>query len=266
MRLLALSATVALFAAAALCAGGARADGDPASDVLVSINAYLPATPPSKTATAGLEKQIAAVYAAGDRIKVAVIAARYDLGAIPSLFNKPTTYARFLGEELSTIYIGPLLIVMPGGYGVYDGGRSTAAETSVLATLTKPASRRPDDLTAAATAAVAALLKNGALRSPDILAPFIEIVRAAAAGNVLTLKYFLYDDSGRAASTLELVNGNTTLLTKQVPTAPTNVNYPVTKTIVVPPGVSLAGTHACVEATDPSGNKTRSCHAVAVKR
>ena len=170
MRLLGLLATIALFAAA-LFAGVARADGDPASDTLVATNAYLPATPPSKTATAGLEKHITAVYSVGDRIKVAVIAARYDLGAIPSPFNKPTPYARFLGEELSTIYIGPLLVVMPGGYGVYDGGRSTAAETSVLATIAKPASRRPDDLTTAASAAVAALLKSGALRSPTSSRP-----------------------------------------------------------------------------------------------
>jgi len=43
------------------------------------------------------------------------------LGAIPSLFNKPNQYARFLGFELSAGFIGPLLIVMPSGFGIWDG-------------------------------------------------------------------------------------------------------------------------------------------------
>ena len=67
----------------------ARADGDPASDTLVFTNAFLPSQAPSKGASDALLAQIAAVYAAGYRVKVAVVAARYDLGAIPSLFDRP---------------------------------------------------------------------------------------------------------------------------------------------------------------------------------
>ena len=73
------------------------------------------------------------VYADGNRVKVAVIATSDDLGAIPSLMNKPDDYAKFLGQELAGFYIGPLLIVMPSGWGVYDGGRSVAAENGCSA-------------------------------------------------------------------------------------------------------------------------------------
>lgn len=252
--------------ATVLFAGAARADGDPASDTLVYTNAYLPAEAPSKAAVAALDSQIAAVYAAGDRVKVAIIAARYDLGAIPSLFNKPAEYAQFLGEELSGFYVGPLLIVMANGYGIYDDGRSTTAETTVLATLPKPASPSPNGLTTAATAALTALLEHGSLTSPDILPPYIEITSARAAGKVLTLRYYLYDDSGRAAATLELLHGTTVLLTAQIASHQTDINRQETRKLGLPAAVSVVGTRACVEAADPSGNKSRSCRPVSVKR
>ena len=252
--------------AAVLCARPARADGDPASDTLVFTNAFLPARAPSKANADALRAQIAAVYAAGYRIKVAVVGARYDLGAVPSLFGKPATYARFLGSELTQLYIGPLLVVMPNGYGIYDGGRSTSAESAVLAGVAKPASPGSDDLTAAATTAVAELLKHGALRSRDILAPYVQVVQASAKGTTVSLQYYVDDDSGRAAARLVLRRGSSTLATTQVPMHPTSVNRPERQSIVVPSGVALAGTRACVEATDPSGNTGRSCHPVVVKR
>jgi len=251
---------------AALPPAPARADGDPASDTLVFTNAYLPAKAPSKAEVAALESEIAAVYGAGDRIKVAVIAARYDLGAIPSLFGKPAAYARFAGEELYGVYVGPLLIVMPDGYGIYDGGRSTAAEAAVLATLPKPGSRAPDELTRAATTAISTLLARAALTSRDILPPFVELTRARAEGKVLTIRYFLSDDSGRAAATLELRRGKALLVTAKVPAHPTDVNRQDTGQLDLPAGVAPAGTRACVEGTDPSGNTSRSCLAVSVER
>ena len=63
----------------------------------------------------------------GDRVKVALIYTAEDLGAIPSLFGQPGEYA-----QLGLWYVGPLLVVMPAGFGVYDGGRSTAAAEQVL--------------------------------------------------------------------------------------------------------------------------------------
>ena len=85
-------------------------------------------------------------YARGYRVKVAVIATETDLGSIPSLFNRPNDYAKFLGQELQLYYIGPLLIVMPTGYGIYDGGRSTAPERKALAGA-RPSGSGPNELT-----------------------------------------------------------------------------------------------------------------------
>ena len=46
-----------------------------------------------------------------------MIGSRTDLGAVPQLFGKPGTYAKFLGAEIRTFYTGRLLIVMPQGIG-----------------------------------------------------------------------------------------------------------------------------------------------------
>ena len=106
----------------------ALADGDPANDVLLVKNVFLPYPAPSAAASNELAAAVSSAYARGYRVKVAVIATETDLGSVPSLFNRPGDYARFLGQELNLYYVGPLLIVMPAGYGVYDGGRSTAPE------------------------------------------------------------------------------------------------------------------------------------------
>jgi hypothetical protein len=59
---------------AALASSAALADGDPASDILYGRERLPAVPPPSAAATSDLEEQIAAVYARGERIKVAVIA------------------------------------------------------------------------------------------------------------------------------------------------------------------------------------------------
>ena len=55
---------------------------------------------------------------AGLPIKVAVIGNKTDLGAVPQLWGKPQTYARFLGAELRFVYKDTLLVVMPQGFGI----------------------------------------------------------------------------------------------------------------------------------------------------
>jgi hypothetical protein len=98
----------------------ALADGDPASDILAPADTrvYMTLTAPDST----LEKQLAAtaqkVTDAGLPIKVAVIGNKTDLGAVPQLWAKPQTYARFLGSELRFIYKDTLLVVMPQGFGI----------------------------------------------------------------------------------------------------------------------------------------------------
>ncbi|MDP9255565.1 MAG: hypothetical protein M3Q31_03280 [Actinomycetota bacterium] len=98
----------------------ALADGDPASDILAPADArvYMTLAAPDST----LEKQLATttqqVTDAGLPIKVAVIGNKTDLGAVPQLWAKPQTYARFLGSELRFIYKDTLLVVMPQGFGI----------------------------------------------------------------------------------------------------------------------------------------------------
>jgi hypothetical protein len=99
-------------------AAPARADGDPASDVLAVQSLFLPqdAAVPSMR-TAQLEQLLTEAARAGYQIRVALIASAADLGSVTELWQKPQTYAEFLAQELGLVYRGPLLIVMPNGLG-----------------------------------------------------------------------------------------------------------------------------------------------------
>ena len=262
------AALVAAFVLAVCAAGAgtARADGDPASDMLVLHNVFLPYETPSQTAAAELSKQVQAVYAAGYRIKVAVIATNIDLGAIPSLFGKPSNYAKFLGQELSSYYIGPLLIVMPAGYGIYDGGRTTRAEEAILAGLARPASAKPTDLVSAATTAVGRLLGAGALKSADILKPFVETLAGAVKLHTLSVRYYLFDDSGKAAVTVTVLRASQTLYTSQIPAHVTGNDKAELRKATLPSGLALAGTRVCVVGVDAAGNRSPpSCKRLVVR-
>lgn len=74
----------------------------------------------------------------GYPIRVAIIASKADLGSVSELWRQPRTYARFLGQELSLVYRGPLLVVMPTGYGFYRQVGPLPAGESALAGLQKP--------------------------------------------------------------------------------------------------------------------------------
>jgi hypothetical protein len=146
----ALLVLVALLAPAA-----ARANGDPASDYLLTQPLFTPIDVKLPAASVEQLKTILAdAKAKGYEVRVAVIATRYDLGAVPSLFDKPQIYARFLHQEIRFVYKGPLLIVMPNGFGYHEPGRVAAG----LDTL-KPPSAYPD-LAQAALPAVQLLAKE----------------------------------------------------------------------------------------------------------
>jgi hypothetical protein len=114
----------------------AIADVDPASDVLLLQNVFLPYQP---KVCSQLKDQLRSVTAksksAGYSLKVAVIGSRQDLGGAPQFFGKPQEYAKFLGQELG-VY-GPdvgrnlastaLLVVMPQGFGTYQVAQAGAA-------------------------------------------------------------------------------------------------------------------------------------------
>jgi hypothetical protein len=123
--------------AIALAAWPARAlaDGDPASDVLTETPVYFPADagiPAVKQAE--LLKLVREAESHGYPLRVALIAHRSDLGSIGALWSKPNVYSGFLGTELSLVFHGTLLVVMPNGYGVdVIGEPGAAAKTQAAA-------------------------------------------------------------------------------------------------------------------------------------
>jgi len=137
-------AVAALIVTAALGGAVASADVDPASDVLLLQDVFLPYNPKVCSGVADSLRNVTKTSKkAGYPIKVAVIGSRTDLGGIPRLFNKPKDYAEFLGNELG-IY-GPgvgrnystnlsLLIVMPDGVAFAHSQSKAAQEKYTLGT------------------------------------------------------------------------------------------------------------------------------------
>ena len=106
----------------------ARADGDPASDVLASQPAFVPVDGGvSAIDQAQLVAAVSAAGRAGYPVRVALIATPADLGSVSELWRMPRSYAAFLGQELSLIFHGTLVVVMPNGIGVYAVGAKPAA-------------------------------------------------------------------------------------------------------------------------------------------
>jgi hypothetical protein len=140
----------------ALVPAAARADGDPASDILYNGKTFLPfEVKISPQNQQDLEEVVAAAWKAGFPIKVAVISSPLELGAVGALWKKPQLYSKFLGAELAFLYKGRLLIVMPNGYGLHRGTVSTVAERRVLKHV--PIGQGGNGLVASATDAVLAL-------------------------------------------------------------------------------------------------------------
>jgi hypothetical protein len=248
------------------CAGAAIADGDPASDILYGSNLYVPYPPPPSSTLSPLERAITGAYKRGFRIKVAVIATQNDLGSVAELFGHPKEYAKFLGLELSQVYIGPLLIVMPAGFGIYDGGRSTAAEQAVLAQQPTPDASLAG-LMRAATTAVQQLTRTGALKSKDILAPIVYAYpETIERGTTARLRFELADDSGKARATIRVTRAGVQrpLAVIRLSMRPVNPMHFVTVRWAapkrLPPRLQM-----CVRAVDPSGNRRTSCATLTVK-
>ena len=136
----------------------ALADGDPASDILApaETRVYMTLAAPDSS----LEKKLAGttqeVTDAGLPIKVAVIGNKTDLGAVPQLWGKPQTYARFLGSELRFIYKDNLLVVMPQGFGI-NGPYGQSKALAALSGIDPRKDPTPQGLTNSADKAVRAL-------------------------------------------------------------------------------------------------------------
>ena len=135
----------------------ARADGDPASDYLLTQPVFLPPdVVMSKSDAARLTSVTAAAKKAGYEIRVAVIGTLYDMGSVGALYKKPQRYAVFLGQELRFVYKGRLLVVMPNGYGVSQNGEPWPEGSKIVAKLPPPGAGGPA-LAAGGAAAVQAL-------------------------------------------------------------------------------------------------------------
>jgi hypothetical protein len=158
---------VLVLLAAALAAGTlaavAHADGDPASDFLLTQQVFLPydAKVP-KPEQSRLASTVAAANKAGYKIRVALIWSRYDLGSVTSLWKQPRQYARFLAAELAFVYKQRLLIVMPNGFGFHARGDSGAREYALLSRL--PIQSSPSGLAVAAERAVRTLARAGGVK------------------------------------------------------------------------------------------------------
>jgi hypothetical protein len=144
--------------------GSARANGDPASDVLLTSFVYRPFAGLSPTIARDLDRVLAEANKAGYPVKVALIATPGDLGTEPQFFGRPKDYAPFLAGELGTFQgvttgahsgtrVGraPLLVVMPAGFGLDGFPLGTEEKLKDLAPRKGAA---PDDLATAAGLAV----------------------------------------------------------------------------------------------------------------
>jgi hypothetical protein len=132
----------------------ARADADPASDYLLGQSTFVPSEVPSDAAKP-LTTVIEQAKSGGYTIRVALIATKYDLGGVSVLYKQPKRYARFLGTELTLVYHGRLLVVMPNGLAISRNGKLVPQEQTVLDRIPAPG---PDG-TAIANAATRAVVR-----------------------------------------------------------------------------------------------------------
>ncbi len=119
----------------------AHANGDPASDVLLTDTVFLGYTPPSKAVEQKLRATLDSATSKGQPVRVALIATRQDLGAVPDFFGKPVEYAKYLADELAAYsklqhpnqpnakaQRDPLIIVMPSGVGTNNVPDAVASD------------------------------------------------------------------------------------------------------------------------------------------
>src|SRR4051812_34868154 len=163
---------VAAVAVAVLALGApsaARANGDPASDVLPEQPVFWGSALDLKSkAAAQLDALVKESAARGYPINVAVISRLEDMGSADYLYNDPDNYADYVAGEIACCIDGRVLIVMPGGLGVTDIGHSSAAERKLVDAL--PAPRTIENLLPAAIDAVRRLAaaRRVRLAVPDV--------------------------------------------------------------------------------------------------
>lgn len=247
----------------------ARANGDPASDVLYFQDTYLPYQPPSAEAAADLQIAVADANKAGYRMKVAVIAAPEDLGLVASLFGQPQVYARFLGAEIRTFFTGHLLVAMPHGFGIWFDRFDVAEQQKLLREIPIEAADS-EGLTKAAAAAVRLLAERDKSipRVQDLAPPIPRALPAKAKrGSTARLSYTVRDDSGLSREEIRVYGTKLALLA--VLRAPMGRANGSRETVRwrIPKKLRARSLRFCVVAIDAAGNQSRaSCAPLVINR
>src|SRR3984957_19706848 len=188
LRRAVLAITLALLSVCALgvLAPAARADGDPGSDVLVYQNLFVASDSNISIAQqVELGDLLTSAARSGFTLGVAITAPPADLGAITQLWQKPTSYASFLGIELSLAYSQRLLVVMPDGFGFNWGGHPSTAAYQVLGKVAiKPGGSGL--ATSAQTAVRALALASGVRLAPAAAGPGAGTTGGGTAGGGTT--------------------------------------------------------------------------------
>lgn len=170
----------------ASCPATALADGDPASDVLAGQSLFLPQDAASALRQdAQLNALVTAAHRDGYLVRVALIGSRSDLGSVTALWRQPQSYARFLGQELALVFRGPLLIVMPDGYGFVKGGASVTAQSSALTGLEPPGRALP-------AGAIAAVRRLAGAAGHPLALPNAAATGASASGSGSKLPWVVF--------------------------------------------------------------------------
>ena len=179
---------------------GARAHGDPVSEVLIAQGVFLPfQASVDSAATRRLYAVVRDADGAGFQIKAAVIAEPADLGPRFGLYGDPQGCAEFLAADLSA----RVLVVMPNGLGYAVNGKPAPRFSRALKGLAGPG-RDVTKQAQAATVAIRRLAlagghtivvsKSGGSNARDR----ITIAAAAVAGVALIAGLLLFRRQRRA--------------------------------------------------------------------
>jgi hypothetical protein len=176
----------------------ALANGDPASDYLLTQSVFLPfTTKVDHNEVTRLSNLLRDAEQKKFRIRVAVILSPTDLGTAFSLFGKPEKYAQFLGLELAFVYRDRLLVVMPNGYGYAVKGDPDPKASAVLRKLPAPGRSATKEV----DAALVAVQRLAAMEGHRLAAPKVgdsagrdrlTIAAGATAGIALIAAIVLY--------------------------------------------------------------------------
>ncbi|HUZ84141.1 MAG TPA: hypothetical protein VMU66_05565 [Gaiellales bacterium] len=155
---------------------------DPASTALVFGPVFYPRVAPTPALAHNLTALANLSARTGYPLRIAIVRAAVDLGSLRELFRprqEPQAYATLLAHEISGSYSGPVLVVMPDGYGYSPGlrmvpiGGTTKLETvpdpigrAIVAHLPPPAGASSDDLVRAATTALRRLSAGNGVNLP----------------------------------------------------------------------------------------------------